>query len=606
MLVYFPEPYRDELLYSLLARYHRHVGSSSPKQTLDDLFGSRGVIARLDLQGSLGLLSTHLPPGWGMGPERLAVDYTLFPYYLAFQPAGVRKRVLRALIGGSLAGLHLLLGLASAASRVRQLRFCPECVLEMERTHGEPYWRRTHQLPGALLCPDHGVILRSSGIPSALGNRHAFIAATSANCDCGRNVTPTSLENDETLLSVARACRQALEIMPQARNREKWAAWYRIGLIRAGLSSSSGRVKQNELEARFRDHFGVALQPLLADVGLADMSWLVALTQRPSRALHPLLNILLQEFLKGLASDEPFGAGPWPCLNPLSGHQGELLVERVVTHRNRGRIVGVFECACGYAYARNVDHSSGTLSRPRPLRFGAEFDRLIRQLVDDRIGIRQAARRLHVDPRTVRLRAAKLNLNAIWAPANVSIPVVCDSGGYRKAWLDLQQNHPNLGRKALSELEPALFMWLYRHDKEWLVTNQPAAKVSRRVRVVSPWASLDLEWMQRVTDLAEKIRQELPPRKVTLAEICRRTADPTWLSSHLRRLPNTAVLLGRLRDTTASFQRRRVAWAAHELARAGQSLAVWRIRRKAGLSRQVTMEVEAALELAVSTVVPLS
>ena len=87
---------------------------------------------------------------------------------------------------------------------------------------------------------------------------------------------------------------------------------------------------------------------------------------------------------------------------------------------------------------------------------------------------------------------------------------------------------------------------------------------------------------------------------------CDSPADPTWLSSHLRRLPNTAVLLGRLRDTTASFQRRRVAWAAHELARAGQSLAVWRIRRKAGLSRQVTMEVEAALELAVSTVVPLS
>ena len=277
----------------------------------------------------------------------------------------------------------------------------------------------------------------------------------------------------------------------------------------------------------------------------------------------------------------------------------------MVTHRNRGRIVGVFECACGYAYARNVDNSSGTLSRPRPLRFGAEFDRLIRQLVDDRIGIRQAARRLHVDPRTVRLRAAKLNLNAIWAAASVSMSVVCDSGGRRKAWMDLQQKYPNLGRKALSKLEPALFMWLYRHDKEWLVTNQPAAKVSRRVRVVSPWASLDLEWMQRVTDLAEKIRQELPPRKVTLAEICRRTADPTWLSSHLRRLPNTAVLLGRLRDTTASFQRRRVAWAAHELARAGQSLAVWRIRRKAGLSRQVTMEVEAALELAVLPGAPL-
>ena len=43
MLPYFPAPYPDELLYSLLARYHRHTCSVSPKGTLEDLFGSRNV-----------------------------------------------------------------------------------------------------------------------------------------------------------------------------------------------------------------------------------------------------------------------------------------------------------------------------------------------------------------------------------------------------------------------------------------------------------------------------------------------------------------------------------------------------------------------------------
>jgi len=37
MLPYLPPAYPDELLYSLLARFHRHIGETSPKRTLDML-----------------------------------------------------------------------------------------------------------------------------------------------------------------------------------------------------------------------------------------------------------------------------------------------------------------------------------------------------------------------------------------------------------------------------------------------------------------------------------------------------------------------------------------------------------------------------------------
>lgn len=172
MPAYFPAPYPDELLYSLLARYHRHMGSVSPKQTLDELFGFRDVVARLDMQGHLGSLSSHLPQGWGLTPERLATELTLFPYYLAFQSGKVRERALQAVTDGVFAGLHLLLGLAPAKARAKSLRFCPDCMREMMRRHGELYWRRSHQLPGALLCLEHGRILHDSRVPPTLGNRY--------------------------------------------------------------------------------------------------------------------------------------------------------------------------------------------------------------------------------------------------------------------------------------------------------------------------------------------------------------------------------------------------------------------------------------------------
>ncbi len=599
MLAYFPEPYEDELLYSLLARYHRHMGSSSPKQTLDDLFGSRNVIAGLDLQGHLGRLSAHLPPEWGLTPERLAAEFTLHPYYLAFQPTAVRERVLQTVTDGSLAGLHLLLGLAPAASRVKKLRFCPACVQTMEGRHAEPYWRRTHQLPGALICSEHGSILRESSVPPALGNRHAFVAATRMNCAQGRALAPASLANLETLRAMARACRETMRSSPPARAREDWAAWYRDHLIQAGLSSPSGRMRLESVEKGLRGYFSEALQLLLAEAGASDLGWIPTLTRRRRRAVHPVLHLLLQEFLKHLEADQPFGAGPWPCLNPLNVHHGQLLIEKVSTHRNHGRLVGVFECGCGYAYTRNKVQASDPLSHARPLRFGEGFDRPLRELVEKRAGIRETARRLHADARTVRLRASKLHLDTNWEPARTPFPSNHDPVEHRTAWLVLQHSHPDAGRKELRRLKPGLYAWLYHHDREWLAAQQAASRTSWHP-VHHDWRSIDEQWVRRVSDIAEEIRQESPPRKVTLAEISRRTEKPTWLPDHLRHLPDTHACLRRLRDSDASFQARRVAWAARQLTASGQPLVEWRIRRKAGLGKRLAPEVEAALAKALS------
>lgn len=62
MLTYFPQTYPDELLYSVLARYHQHVCPGGVKQNLAELFGSRSVRAAVDLQTGLGALSdpTHI------------------------------------------------------------------------------------------------------------------------------------------------------------------------------------------------------------------------------------------------------------------------------------------------------------------------------------------------------------------------------------------------------------------------------------------------------------------------------------------------------------------------------------------------------------------
>ena len=189
MRSYFPAALPDELLYSRLARYHLHSGSTSPKQTLDDLFGNRSVRAAIDLQCHLRALSNRISV---LTPCRLSdlMRDTLFGYYASWQPTDTVSAVERAMIDGPAEGLHARLGIA-AGKRLPPfpLRWCPRCYAEALKLHGEAYWRRAHQLPGVLVCPSHGIPLRNACLPMQAGH-HAFIAATSHTCPQDRLSKP--------------------------------------------------------------------------------------------------------------------------------------------------------------------------------------------------------------------------------------------------------------------------------------------------------------------------------------------------------------------------------------------------------------------------------
>ena len=43
-MYFFPTPYKDELLYSVFARYCVQSGNVSSIQNFDDMFGTRNVI----------------------------------------------------------------------------------------------------------------------------------------------------------------------------------------------------------------------------------------------------------------------------------------------------------------------------------------------------------------------------------------------------------------------------------------------------------------------------------------------------------------------------------------------------------------------------------
>mgnify|MGYP001548414118 CR=1 FL=1 len=178
----FPIPYPDELVYSVVARAGVHLGVSSSKELLYDVFGSRKVISTVDFPSYLSKLSSNYPVALGIDSLKLTYDHTLFPIYAPFIPEDRRLQCLRWMNDKSCGAVHLALGFA--ASRVRQpenLRYCSKCLQDQFEEYGEYFWARRWQITGAGCCLKHGCLLESQVLRRGY-SRHQFYAATPKLC----------------------------------------------------------------------------------------------------------------------------------------------------------------------------------------------------------------------------------------------------------------------------------------------------------------------------------------------------------------------------------------------------------------------------------------
>lgn len=573
MLSYFPSIYPGELLYSVLARYHRHVGLPGPMHTLETLFGNRNVIATLDLQGHLQLLVDRIPPERGLTVDRMIDTLTLYPYFIAFEPPALQANVRQAMKRGTVENLHIRLGLvAFRVPRINRLRFCPECTREMLLRHGELYWCRDHQLPSVLVCPRHACPLLESLVSFSQYSRHEFVAATPENCPPqARPIIPV-IEHVVVshLHRLARLSAELLDNPPMPRTFTGWTALYRSQMLETGLAHSISTMDQQRFDEEFRIFYGQTLR-LLPNVMEANEfagDWLKAMVRNRHTANHPLYHLLVQDFLAQCEWQiSPFGTGPWPCLNPLAKHSSPTPIKSMTQHRNRKNTVGVFACSCGYAYTRCLYSKTVTLGPPRFLRYGPLLEPALLKLVASGSSLRETGRVLHLEPKTVVLLARNLGIAVPWA--------LVRSGRITS------NNTPN--QKSV-EMSPP--------DE----TSSPSRRKSARPH--HDWTAIDRAWAAKLSVLVDIISKEIPPVRITVAELERRANHRGWIIKRRHHLPQTMAFLDQAVEEVEKFQLRRIHWAITELELDGGPVKAWKVMRKAGLRSESINRIKSALEAA--------
>lgn len=462
-----------------------------------------------------------------------------------------------ALIAKQLSGYaspHLETGVNTfVVQQITALRFCPDCVPEMIAEKGELWWKRAHQLPGVLVCHEHGCSLAESGATFWTRGQHGFVAATLSLCHEGMAKLAERVDawDMRRLMDVAKRCEVLLRSKGEVTTLPEMSARYRARLLEVGLMKSKAHVDVDRLVDAFAAHHGgiLALVPGLLDRDGRFDRWLLELVRAGRKATHPLQHVLLQSFLDGRpARVSPFGAGPWRCPNPVAGHGDNLTILTVREKKENNCLTGTFECQCGYAYTMSVGED-GRMRGPRFKTFGPLLDPELIRLVKEGTTLRGAAARLGIHPRAIAAAAQRLNLDKGW------------------------KGPDKIGRRIGQAVPPV--------KAPRKLSTKPAVKRQPRVARVD-WGDVDQRIAADVAVHAARLLLSRPPVMVRMRSLETAMSRPNFIYTRKAKLPLTMKAVADATETMDDWHRRRIAIAL-DAARGLGKVTVSGVLRAAGV-----------------------
>lgn len=595
---FFPTLYEDELLYSGLARYHRQSGNTSTKQTIFELFGSRSLCATTTFPSNLDRLWEKLKNSRHYDPVDLIAKHTLLPYYAPFLPTERFNELKRTMCENNGSNIYMKLG--KAASGIKSplyLRYCPKCLEDDRNIHGEAYWHRAHQLEGVQICHMHKCLLIDSSIPSAeRKNKHAFYTVEQGIRSQNDKTDVYSVELG-FLLFISEQTHYLLNNRLIPVGFDHLHRFYQYELLKKGFISALGEVRCAELIKEFNMYYGeIFLQRLNCYVDPEkEYSWLHKLVRKPRVSCHPLRHMLLLGFLgknvmsiyeeKHIGPSQPFGSGPWICLNKTAPHYKQPVISECSITRcsDTGKPVGTFSCFCGFVYSRRgPDKSDADLYRIGRIKsFGEVWEKKLYELNQTDISLRKKAEILGVDPKTVKRKPGS-NKKCIQMDKSKKTKEA------RLSWINLFEANVDKKIVEIRSTNQHIYMWLYRKDRNWLrqYNAECRVKIANTVSRIN-WVERDAELAEQVGKVASNIRSyHGKPMRITKNEIGRQLRKLSLLSNSLQKLPKTQEQLNMLVEDIDQFQERRLLSVIKYLDQISSPPKTWEVKRISGLKQK--------------------
>lgn len=562
MLSFFPVPYLEETYYSIIARYHLYSGNPSISHTKEDLFSNKNAIMNTDLANNVDILLKKLPSDY-LSFENILYDYSLLPYYAAFIPV---KRVKNAenIMRHRSKGQYLesLLGInGSTIINSRSFKHCIECIGEDMEKHNETYWHRVHQLPGVFICPLHKRSLIQYNKRFYEINKREILYASPNLIKKSKEYTISS-KSFKALTKIAEESQWLLEnkiLMPHI---NFYSEQYIAVLQNNKIATVNGSVNREKWINLFKSYHNKELLSLLESgiSGKQGKSWLDGILRQHKFLFHPLRHILvitslfdtLQEFFLEHHKYNPFGQGPWPCLNAAHSHYKERTITQVNIKRSSSmQPSGTFACDCGFIYSRRGpdkdedDH----YKRGRVVEFGFVWEKELRRLLNKKLPTTEIARLLGVVPSTIRRKKKQTDNIVIKQDNNFSL---IKDAEMRKKWLQLVEDNPLLTESELSRIDRRLHYWLYNNDYKWLKKNAPTTPIKKPAGRKADWNKIDIELYYEVSKIINDWDENETKmvKRISKYSIAKQTIQPHRITQNDDKIPETMKLINSVIEPT--------------------------------------------------------
>ncbi len=597
-LKFFPAPYPDECYYSIFCRYFARSGSTSNKRTIFNLFGeAQSLAAFVFLPRRLELVDIWLGEDSPVKREKLALDNSCYAYFSTtftrqlFE--GMERKIKNGEPDRSLE--RRIIQKCRRSHWPERLRYCPDCVREDVERYGETYWHRMPQLPGVEYCLKHGTSIQDSEV--------TFRQITMAFYPASHALQCLTLQEDEEkkkyrqrYLAIARDTEWLLRNGLKLEGCRSIACKYKELFMEKGLTTAQGVRYPDRIKTAFIECHGEGVLKQLFQDKENYLYWLDFAFESVSEHLRPLHHILLMEFLKETAQgffssvpdNEPYGSGPWPCINKVCCHYGKDGAEKIsVTYMN-GQTIGHFRCTgCGMKYQRSRpwQEFEEYANHAVILDYGDYWYRKLRECVEAK-GLNQAetAKVMKCTTTTVRKRAEEIGLN---------LHVNRKSCIYHeKEWKDIDrsqyfrakvgealQYQPELTAKELDELVPGAYAWFRKNDFQWL---KERLVIDQDKQYWTVWEQKHLELLKEAYECIKQTGD--PERRITIGWLCSTAGlRECEIRGRLHRFPNIKGFVDEVVESKEGWLRRRLELIAKDKRKFGERMTVADVKKNMGL-----------------------
>ena len=166
-------PYKDELLYSVLARDYVRSGCINYSQ-----YARRIYEEPIKKSANIEFLNPLKPDiKRQLEAYQPIEDYTMYGFYSMFMDDEIKGSALNMIRKAEGYYYKVFPIPAPKKRQKRHLRYCSRCAKEDREKYGETYWHQSHQMAGIDICYKHGCYLLDSTIEITGNKKEDFLPA---------------------------------------------------------------------------------------------------------------------------------------------------------------------------------------------------------------------------------------------------------------------------------------------------------------------------------------------------------------------------------------------------------------------------------------------